>query len=249
MSNHSLTVEQENCYEIITKDIDEVINSINDEEHIMEGKFHFIQGKAGVGKTEFAKKLISYCWSKDGVAVGCAATALAATIYSEFDFETTHSLFKIPVDTENDKDEDEYNCQLDNGKHQERNELLKATALIIWDECCSNHVKIFNSIYNTKYGFKNTVVVCLGSYEQMLPIITNNPTKTEILSSCLCMFSEQWNKFTKHVFTKNLRLTESDVLFEGQNPKEEFEKFIDSLSCNKIIGVDGDQDVDDDIIK
>ena len=53
MSNHSLTVEQEICYEIITKDIDEVINSINDEEHIMEGKFHFIQGKAGVGKTEF----------------------------------------------------------------------------------------------------------------------------------------------------------------------------------------------------
>ena len=56
----------------------------------------------------------------------------------------------------------------------------------------------------------------------------------------------------KHVFeafTKNLRLTDSNVLLEGQNPKEEFEKFIDSLSCNKIIGVDGDQDVDDDIIK
>ena len=62
------------------------------------------------------------------------------------------------------------------------------------------------------------------------------------------MFSEQWNKFMKHVFTKNLRLTYS-ILLEGQNPKEEFEKFIDSLSCNKIIGVDGDQDVDDDIIK
>ena len=30
---------------------------------------------------------------------------------------------------------------------------------------------------------------------------------------------------------------------------QKFEKFIDSLSCNKIIGVDGDQDVDDDIIK
>ena len=52
----------------------------------------------------------------------------------------------------------------------------------------------------------------------------------------------------KHVFTKKLRLTYS-ILLEGQNPKEEFEKFIDSLSCNKIIGVDGDQDVDDDIIK
>ena len=63
--------------------------------------------------------------NNDGIAIGCAATALAATIYSEYDFETTHSLFKIPVDTDNDKDEDEFNCQLDNGKHQERNELLK----------------------------------------------------------------------------------------------------------------------------
>ena len=233
--NFPLTTEQENCYKLITADIDKVIQTISSEEEIIEGKFHFIQGKAGVGKTQFAKKLIEYCWDNDGIAIGCAATALAATIYSEYDFETTHSLFKIPVDTDNDKDEDEFNCQLDNGKHQERNELLKATSLIIWDECCSNHVKIFQSILQTNFGFKNTVVVCLGSYEQMLPIITNNPTKTDILNSCLCMFSENWNIFSKHVFTKNLRLNENTILIEGKNAKEEFEIFIDALSCNKVI--------------
>lgn len=59
-----LTIEQENCYKLITKDIDNVINNIVSEEDNMEGKFHFIQGKAGVGKTEFAKKLIEYCWKK-----------------------------------------------------------------------------------------------------------------------------------------------------------------------------------------
>ena len=112
-----LTNEQENCYKLITKDIDIVIDNIVSEEETIEGKFHFIQGKAGFGKTEFAKKLIEYCWKKGGISLGCAATALAATIYSEYDFETTHSLFKIPVDTDNDKDEDEFNCQLDNGKH------------------------------------------------------------------------------------------------------------------------------------
>jgi len=230
-----LTIEQENCYKLITEDIDSVINNIVSEEDNKEGKFHFIQGKAGVGKTEFAKKLIEYCWNKGGISLGCAATALAATIYSEYDFETTHSLFKIPVDTDNDKDEDEFNCQLDNGKHQERNDLLKHTALIIWDECCSNHVKIFKSILQSNYGFKNTVVVCLGSYEQMLPIITNNPTKTDILNSCLCMFSDHWDKFVKHVFTKNLRLNVTTILIEGKNPKDEFEIFIDALSCNKLI--------------
>ena len=94
---------------------------------------------------------------------------------------------------------------------------------------------IFNSILQTSYGFKNTVVVCLGSYEQMLPIITNNPTKVDILNSCLCMFSVQWDKFVKHVFTKNLRLNVTTILIEGKNPKEEFEIFIDALSCNKLI--------------
>jgi hypothetical protein len=76
-----LTIEQENCYKLITEDIDSVINNIVSEEDNIEGKFHFIQGKAGVGKTEFAKKLIEYCWNKGGISLGCAATALAATIY------------------------------------------------------------------------------------------------------------------------------------------------------------------------
>ena len=62
----------------------------------------------------------------------------------------------------------------------------------------------------------------------MLPIITNNPTKADILNSCLCMFSEHRDKFVKHVFTKNLRLNVITILVEGKNPKDEFEIFIDA---------------------
>ena len=64
---------------------------------LVDGKFHLIQGKAGVGKTEFAKKLMRYCFSIRGIALGCAAKALTATIYIDYGFETTHSLSKIPV--------------------------------------------------------------------------------------------------------------------------------------------------------
>ena len=64
---------------------------------LIDGKFHLIQGKAGVGKTEFAKKLMRYCFSIRGIALGCAAKALTATIYIDYGFETTHSLSKIPV--------------------------------------------------------------------------------------------------------------------------------------------------------
>ena len=73
----------------------------------IDGKFHFIQGKAGVCKTEFAKKLMCYCFSISGIALGCAATALAATIYIDYGFEITHSLFIISGNIYNDKDEND----------------------------------------------------------------------------------------------------------------------------------------------
>ena len=116
--------------------------------------------------------MFQFCWKNYGIAVGCSATALAATIYENSNFETTHSLFKIPVNVDDDnEDETDIQCGLneDDG-NKERIELLNNTSLIIWDECCSNNVKIFDSVYKSSYGFKNTVVVCLGSYEQILPI-------------------------------------------------------------------------------
>ena len=74
-----------------------MVELISSKNNVIDGKFHFIQGKAGVGKTEFAKKLMCYCFCIGGIALGCAATALAATIYIDYGFEKTHSLFKIPV--------------------------------------------------------------------------------------------------------------------------------------------------------
>ena len=80
-----------------------MVELISSKNNVIDDKFHFIQGKAGVGKTEFAKKLMCYCFSIGGIALGCAATALAATVYIDYGFETTHSLFKIPVNIDNDK--------------------------------------------------------------------------------------------------------------------------------------------------
>ena len=86
-----------------------------------------------------------YCFSIGGIALGSAATALAATTYIDYGFEkTTHSLFKIPANIDNDKDDNDIECKLDDESQRERNELLNQTALIIWDECCSNHSKILN---------------------------------------------------------------------------------------------------------
>ena len=40
----------------------------------------FTTGEAGTGKTTFAEKLLAYTRSKGKIALGCAATALAAQV-------------------------------------------------------------------------------------------------------------------------------------------------------------------------
>jgi len=238
MNKYPLTPQQVPLYNEITKDIVETIERIKSKEGIKDGSFYFIQGKAGVGKTEFAKKLFHFCWKNYGIAVGCSATALAATIYESANFETTHSLFKIPVDLDDDnEDEKDIQCGLneDDG-NKERIELLNNTSLIIWDECCSNNVKIFDSVYKSSYGFKNTVVVCLGSYEQILPILRGHPSKFEIFNSCLCK-SHYWKKFNISVLKNNLRVVRTDEVIDGINVSEHFEYFIDAISQNSILPV------------
>ena len=64
----------------------------------------FIQGSAGTGKSTFARKLTALARSMGKVALGCAATALAAQVYGDTEeFTTAHELFGIPV-IEDDED-------------------------------------------------------------------------------------------------------------------------------------------------
>ena len=62
----------------------------------------FTTGEAGTGKSTFAQKLLAYCRFKGKIALGCAATALAAQVYKEDTFSTAHYLFDIPVVEDND---------------------------------------------------------------------------------------------------------------------------------------------------
>jgi len=63
----------------------------------------------------------------------CKRSSTASTIYENANFETTHSLFKILVDLDDDnEDEKDIKCGLneDDG-NKERIELLNNTSLII----------------------------------------------------------------------------------------------------------------------
>ena len=111
-------IEQQNVLNNIYKAIDKG-----------ESKIYFLQGQAGSGKTTIAKKIIHYARSKKKIVLGCAATALAAQNYDEFD--TFHGLFKYPVieDLEDIDQIDDITLNLHN--YPERKELIEAASVII----------------------------------------------------------------------------------------------------------------------
>jgi hypothetical protein len=73
-----------------------------------------LQGEGGSGKSTMAKIIAAYARSKNKIVMGCASTALAASIYENF--YTAHSLFKIPVikdDEEMLNQQDDLKCTLE----------------------------------------------------------------------------------------------------------------------------------------
>ena len=143
---------------------DYAINAIENK----QTRLIFVQGMGGCGKTTIAKKILAAARSKGIICVGCASTALAATNYENFD--TAHGLFKFPVIEEEDKDINE-NGQCKLIENAQRLELLQLTQVIIWDEFPSNHKEIFEDVYKQLNGFKGKVVICMGDFRQIAPVI------------------------------------------------------------------------------
>jgi len=165
----------------------------------------FIQGMGGSGKTTLAKKILAASRSMGILCVGCASTGLAATNYDNFD--TAHGLFKYPVIEEGDVDEDdgEFCCKL--YEHPERMELLQHTQVIVWDEFPSNHRNIFENVYHVMNNFQGKVVICMGDFRQIAPVITNGD-RNQIVNASI-KSSPLWGKFKILNLTINMRLLQT----------------------------------------
>ena len=128
---------------------------------VNEGTIMFIDGKGGTGnansthitniktiispgKTTLARKIMASTRMSNLIALGSASTALAATLYN--DFETTHSLFKFPVVEDEDKDPNvPTECELH--RNPQREELLREEPadLFIFDEFPSLDREVFEA--------------------------------------------------------------------------------------------------------
>ena len=171
-------------------------------------KLIFLSGDAGTGKTTLAKQIAAYVRSLDKTVLGCASTALAANNYGN-DFSTAHLLFSFPVVEEWEREDNTgpTECTL-LYKHQ-RHMLVQDASLIIWDEFPSNHREVFEASSRCLDEFKGKVILCMGDWKQILPVIkaysTNQDLKSDIINACICS-SPVWSSFQQLELSVNMRL-------------------------------------------
>jgi len=218
---------------------DHILNSISNN----QTSLYFIQGMGGSGKTTLAKKILAAARSMETLCLGCASTGLAATNYDNFD--TAHGLFKFPVTEDGDNDDDDgdgrYLSKL--YENPERMELLQQSKVIVWDEFPSNNKIIFENVYHILNGFANKVIICMGDFRQIAPVIPNGDRQQIVNASIKS--SLLWNKFTILHLTINMRLMQNQnnnqqqkrygelllAIGEGENNRD-----ADMISSDEITG-------------
>jgi len=190
----------------------EIFNQILDSIYNKSTTLYFIQGMGGSGKTTLAKKILAASRSNGILCLGCASTGLAATNYDNFD--TAHGLFKFPVTDEEDDDDENEKCLNKLYEHPERMELLQQAQVIVWDEFPSNNRKIFENVYHTMNEFYGKVIICMGDFRQIAPVITNGERQQIVNASIKS--SSLWTKFTILHLTINMRLMQNQSNTEQQ---------------------------------
>ena len=161
----------------------------------------FLIGQGGCGKTTLAKKILAFTRSNQKIALGCASTGLAATNY--VDFHTAHGLFCYPVIEDELIDESEP-AQCNFSLNEDRLNLLRAARVIIWDEMISNHRALYEAAYAALDGFNGKVLVCMGDFRQIMPVI-KQAERQEVYASCISS-SHLWYEFKVLKLTINMRL-------------------------------------------
>ena len=147
------------------------------------------------------KTIIAKAHTQGKIVKVCASTTLAATLYENA--TTAHSLFKYPVEADNDKDSEEpTRCNLEG---TDRLELLKETSVIIWDEFVSNNRTLFEAVQrDLLFHCPNLIFICAGDFRQILPVVKYG-SEEDIIGACISS-SLHWHYFRVLHLTTNMRL-------------------------------------------
>jgi len=193
-----LTAEQFNVYQQIMQS---VLSG--------DGRFYFVYGYGGTGKTFLWKTLSAALRSQGKIVLNVASSGIASLLLPNG--KTAHSTFSIPLDI-NEKS----TCNIT--QQCPRAKLLRAASLIIWDEAPMMHRYCFQAFdrtmrdvmrvqneSNLKKPFGGKVVVLGGDFRQILPVVRRGP-RGDVIKATVSS-SRVWRTCKVLKLTKNMRLS------------------------------------------
>ncbi|CAN1135708.1 B3 domain-containing transcription factor VRN1 [Linum perenne] len=173
-----------------------------------QGKFFFLHGHGGTGKTYLYNCIISKIRSEGKIVLVVASSGIAATLLP--DGVTAHSRFKIPLEVDNLS-----TCMVKKGT--EVAELLKEATLIVWDEAPMVHMLSFEAVDRTLCDLMNTplsgpqyspfgekTVLLGGDFRQTLLVVPKGSREDNINASL--PRSYLWNFCTLLHLHVNMRI-------------------------------------------
>lgn len=167
----------------------------------------FLQGPAGTGKTFLYKTLCNKYHSEGKVVLCAASSGIAALLLPKG--RTSHSLFKIPINSNEDTQ-----CRITG--NSELAGLLRRTHLIIWDEVTlqSKHDfaavdKCLRWLLDSSDLFGGIPVVLGGDFAQILPVVKRG-RREQIVNKCIRCWRE-WQNIKPLFLTQNMRVLTGDL--------------------------------------
>ena len=162
----------------------------------------FLQGPAGTGKTFLYRTLCSYIRQQGKIVLCVASSGIAAQLLPGG--WTSYSRFKIPLHLNESSI-----CSISSNSHLA--ELIRSTALIIWDEVPMQHKYCFEAVNLTlndicnasdNYLLGNIPIVFGGDFAQILPVVPRG-NRAAIVRPCIQQ-SFLWPRFKLLHLTENM---------------------------------------------
>jgi hypothetical protein len=150
----------------------QIFNSVKTALLTTKACMFYLDGPGGTGKTFLLNTVINFVSTKRISAVVCASSGVAALLLRGG--QTSHSAFKIPIDTEKGVE-----CPVK--PDSELSTLLVEAQLIIWDKIMTIHMNCIDAVDRTLQTltgcnqlFGGKVVIFSGDFRQILPVVKYN---------------------------------------------------------------------------
>ncbi|XP_040151861.1 uncharacterized protein LOC120893811 [Anopheles arabiensis] len=198
---HQLNDEQRMVYETVTVAIDRQLATAS-QANAGDKRLFFLDGPGGTGKSFLVEKILAHLRRCGGIALATAASGIAALLLTGG--KTVHSTFKLPLDLNNHS-----TCSI--LVQSKRAEMLRQTALIVWDEASMSSRFALEAIDRTlqditgvQLPFGGKVVLLSGDFRQILPIVPKG-TDAQIINECIKK-STLWPLFRSLQLRDNMRV-------------------------------------------